>query len=97
MTAEDIAKVLGSRRAGASWMARRAAHNDREPSLSIRQAEVRHGAGPLPCWLRAGAVITALRSLAANEYGLHDVEIRLSNQIADSVAPLEFAFIWKRT
>jgi hypothetical protein len=42
-------------------------------------------------------VITALRSLAANGYGLHDVEIRLSNQIADSVAPLEFAFFWKRT
>ena len=36
-------------------------------------------------------VITALRSLAANGYGLHNVEIRLSS------ATLELAFIWKRT
>jgi len=41
-------------------------------------------------------VIAALRSLAANGYGLH-VDIRLSNQIADSVTPLALAFIWKRT
>jgi hypothetical protein len=39
MTAEDIAKVLGGRRAGAGWMARCPAHDDREPSLSIRQGE----------------------------------------------------------
>ena len=39
MTADDIAKVPGGRRAGASWMARCPAHNDREPSLSIRQGE----------------------------------------------------------
>jgi hypothetical protein len=32
-------------------------------------------------------VITALRSLAANS----------TTKIANSVAPLEFAFIWKRT
>ena len=96
MTAEDIAKVPGGRRAGASWMARCPAHNDREPSLSIRQAEdgtvlVRCHAG-----CEQARVIAALRSLAANGYGLH-VDIRLSNQIADSVAPLELAFIWKRT
>jgi hypothetical protein len=80
MTAEDIAKVLGGRRAGASWMARCPPHNDREPSLSIRQAE--DGTGLVRC--HAGCeqarVITALRSLAANGYGLHDVEIRLNNQ-----------------
>ena len=80
MTAEDIANVLGGRRAGASWMARCPAHNDREPSLSIRQAEdgtmlVRCHAG-----CEQARVITALRSLAANGYGLHDVEIRLNNQ-----------------
>ena len=34
MTAEDIAKVPGGRRAGASWLARCPAHNDREPGLS---------------------------------------------------------------
>ena len=78
MTAEDIAKVLGGRRAGASWMARCPPHNDREPSLSIRQAE--DGTGLVRC--HAGCeqarVITALGSLAAD--GLHDVEIRLDNQ-----------------
>jgi hypothetical protein len=39
MTAEGIAKVLGGRRAGAGWMARCPAHDDREPSLSIRRGE----------------------------------------------------------
>jgi hypothetical protein len=39
MTAEGIAKALGGRRAGAGWMARCPAHDDREPSLSIRQGE----------------------------------------------------------
>lgn len=35
MTAESIAKALGGRRAGATWMARCPAHEDRAPSLSI--------------------------------------------------------------
>jgi hypothetical protein len=39
MTAEGIAKALGGRRAGDGWMARCPAHDDREPSLSIRQGE----------------------------------------------------------
>jgi hypothetical protein len=76
MTAEDIAKVLGGRRAGPSWMARCPAHNDREPRLSIHQAVmvlVRCHAG-----CEQARVITALDSLAAN--GLHDAEIRLKNQ-----------------
>ena len=76
MTAEDIAKVLGGRRAGPSWMARCPAHNDREPRLSIHQAVmvlVRCHAG-----CEQARVITALGSLAAD--GLHDVEIRLDNQ-----------------
>jgi hypothetical protein len=71
MTAEDIAKVLGGRRAGPSWM-------DREPRLSIHQAVmvlVRCHGG-----CEQARVITALGSLAANEYDLHDVEIRLNNQ-----------------
>ena len=73
------------------WQPRCPAHNDREPSLSIRQAED----GTVPARCHAGReqarVITALRSLAANGYGLHNVEIRLSS------ATLELAFIWKRT
>ena len=36
MTAETIAKALGGAKAGSSWMARCLAHDDREPSLSIR-------------------------------------------------------------
>lgn len=35
MTAETIARALGGRRAGATWMARCPAHADRSPSLSI--------------------------------------------------------------
>ena len=35
MTAESIAKALGGLRAGAGWMARCPAHEDRKPSLSI--------------------------------------------------------------
>lgn len=35
MTAETIAKALGGHRAGATWMARCPAHDDRSPSLSI--------------------------------------------------------------
>ena len=36
MTAETIAKALGGRKAGNGWMARCLAHDDREPSLSLR-------------------------------------------------------------
>jgi putative DNA primase/helicase len=39
MTAESIAKALGGHRAGATWMARCPAHEDRKPSLSIRDAD----------------------------------------------------------
>ena len=39
MTAETIAKALGGRKAGAAWMARCPAHEDREPSLSIKDAD----------------------------------------------------------
>lgn len=36
MTGETIAKALGGRRVGATWMARCPVHDDRSPSLSIR-------------------------------------------------------------
>jgi hypothetical protein len=39
MTAEAIAKALGGRKAGAAWMAKCPAHKDREPSLSIKDAD----------------------------------------------------------
>jgi len=39
MTAEGIAKALGGRKAGGGWTARCPAHDDRTPSLSIRDAD----------------------------------------------------------
>jgi putative DNA primase/helicase len=39
MTAETIAKALGGRKAGSGWTARCPAHDDRTPSLSIRDAQ----------------------------------------------------------
>jgi putative DNA primase/helicase len=39
MTAEAIAKALGGRKAGGGWTARCPAHDDRAPSLSIRDAD----------------------------------------------------------
>lgn len=39
MTAESIAKALNGRKVGQGWTARCPAHDDREPSLSIRDAE----------------------------------------------------------
>jgi putative DNA primase/helicase len=39
LTAQIIAKALGGRKAGGGWMARCPAHADREPSLSIRDAD----------------------------------------------------------
>ena len=37
--AETIATALGGRKAGGAWMARCPAHDDRKPSLSIRDGE----------------------------------------------------------
>ena len=39
MRAETVAKALGGRRAGAGWIARCPAHDDRKPSLSITDSE----------------------------------------------------------
>jgi len=39
MTAEIIARALRGRKVGRAWMARCPAHEDREPSLSIKDAE----------------------------------------------------------
>jgi putative DNA primase/helicase len=38
MAAETIARALGGRKTGQGWTARCPAHDDREPSLSIRDA-----------------------------------------------------------
>src|SRR5437899_2838230 len=39
MTAEIVARALGGRRVGVAWMARCPAHDDRKPSLSIRDSD----------------------------------------------------------
>jgi hypothetical protein len=39
MSAEAIAKALGGRKAGGGWMAHCPAHDDRQPSLTIRDAD----------------------------------------------------------
>ena len=39
MPAESLARALGGRKAGKDWMARCPAHDDREPSLSVRDTE----------------------------------------------------------
>jgi putative DNA primase/helicase len=62
MTAENIAKALGGRKAGTAWIAPCPAHEDSEPSLSIRDAE----GGKLLVHCHAGCdqsqVIAELRS-----------------------------------
>ena len=62
MIAETVAKALGGRKLGSGWMARCPAHDDREPSLSIRQSD--NGKVLVRC--HAGCdqeqVIAALRS-----------------------------------
>jgi hypothetical protein len=39
VNAETIAKALGGRKVGGGWMTRCPAHDDREPSLSIRDGD----------------------------------------------------------
>src|SRR5581483_12003674 len=62
MSAEAIAKTLGGRKAGATWMAHCPAHDDREPSLAI--TDTRDGKVLVRC--HAGCdqrdVIAALRA-----------------------------------
>ena len=62
MTAETIAKALDGRKVGGCWMARCPAHSDRDPSLSIKDAD---GGKILVC-CHAGCdqqeVIAALRA-----------------------------------
>lgn len=39
MVADSIVRSLGARRVGSSWMAKCPAHNDRNPSLAIRESD----------------------------------------------------------
>lgn len=62
VTARDIARVLHGRKCGGGWVARCPSHGDREPSLSLRDAD-----GRVLVYCHAGCaqsdVIRALRSL----------------------------------
>jgi putative DNA primase/helicase len=61
-SAETIAKALCGRKAGSGWAARCPAHDDREPSLSIRHGD--NGKVLIRCHAGCdqGRVIAALRS-----------------------------------
>jgi hypothetical protein len=61
MTAETIAKALGGRKAGGGWAARCPAHDDRTPSLSVRDTD--HNKVLVHCHAgcQQGRVISALR------------------------------------
>ena len=60
MTAEIIARALGGRKVGQGWTARCPAHDDRSPSLSIREAD--DGKILLHCWSGCDpeAILTAI-------------------------------------
>src|SRR5262249_14281390 len=62
MTAETVAKALGGRKSGSAWMALCPAHKDREPSLSITDAD--NGKVLVRCHVGCDQeqVIAALRS-----------------------------------
>lgn len=82
MTTEALAHALGGRRSGANWMARCPAHEDKNPSLSIRDA---NGKSLLHC--HAGCtqkdVIQAVKDL-----GLWDQERTIAPRI---VATYDYA------
>jgi putative DNA primase/helicase len=67
MTAEPIAKALGGRKTGATWMARCPAHEDRTPSLSITDGD--NGKVLVRCYAGCDQldVIAALRARGAWE------------------------------
>jgi putative DNA primase/helicase len=62
MNAESLAKALGGRKAGGGWTARCPAHEDRTPSLSVRDAD--NGKVLVRCHAGCGQerVIAALRA-----------------------------------
>jgi putative DNA primase/helicase len=84
MHAEFIAKALGGFRAGAGWMARCPAHDDRKPSLSLRNSD----SGMVLVRCHAGCeqeqVIPALRSRGLwTERGLRSYSRYAASPIVD--------------
>jgi hypothetical protein len=62
MSAEPIAEALGGRKAGGGWMARCPAHDDRQPSLSIRDTDDGRALVHCHAGCSQNRVIAALRS-----------------------------------
>jgi putative DNA primase/helicase len=87
MKAESIAKALGGRKAGGDWMARCPAHDDREPSLSLRNA----GDGKVLVRCHAGCdqkrVIAVLRSRGLWEENGHRRFTRRAPRVAANNRP----------
>jgi hypothetical protein len=82
MIAESIAKVLVGHRAGATWMARCPAHEDRKPNLSISSG--RDGKVLVRCHAGCGQrdVIAILRQRGFWEPGSHGAASPTSVKIA---------------
>ena len=82
MTAESVAWALGGRKAGDAWMATCPAHEDREPSLSIKDAD--NGKVLVRC--HAGCeqdrVIAALRSRGLWEDSHHHIHRFIRKQLS---------------
>jgi putative DNA primase/helicase len=87
MKAESVAQALGGRKAGSAWMARCPAHDDRDPSLSIRNA----GDGKVLVRCHAGCdqgrVIAALRSCGLWEESGHHRLTRPAPRVAANDRP----------
>jgi hypothetical protein len=90
MTAEIIAKALGGRKTGGGWTARCPAHDDREPSLSIRSADgdavlVRCHAG---CEQAAVIGLRHLLKVASRSFGLVVITCRMRDAQGRPSGPL---------
>src|SRR5689334_23137512 len=94
MTADSLAHALDARRVGAYWMARCVAHDDRNPSMSIRQdgdrvllhchagcaqREIIEALKARGLWVSAESRMSANRIIA--EYGYTDERGELLYQI----------------
>jgi hypothetical protein len=89
MNAEGIARALGGRRAGAAWMARCPAHDDREPSLSIKNTK--DGRVLVRC--HAGCaqerVITELNARGLWRHNSRKPRSNGSDRIAATIVPVD--------
>ncbi len=78
MTAETIAMALGGRKAGGAWVAMCPAHEDRKPSLSLKDAD----SGKVLLHCHAGCdpatVIATLEAHAAQRWSDEGRRVRIA-------------------